>query len=282
MPSAASDGMYSLKDYTEFDFTVGHRTREVFRRGSGPAVIVIHEIPGIHPLVIRFADRVAAAGHTVFLPSLLGEPGKPVCVGYAISSMFTAICIRREFNFWAAGRSSPIVDWLRALARKAHEECGGPGVGAIGMCFSGGFALAMMTEPTVIAPVLSQPSMPFALFAKNRSAIDVSPEDIKTIRWRLENEDLSIIALRFDGDPFVPRERFATLRECFGSRCETIELNPADAAPAPGGQKPHSVLTIGLRDNDPLGPTKRAEIRVIEFFRERLARTKTCEKRKGE
>jgi len=124
--------------------------------------------------------------------------------------------------------------------------------------------------------------MPFALFAKNRSAIDVSPEDIKTIRWRLENEDLSIIALRFDGDPFVPRERFATLRECFGSRCETIELNPADAAPAPGGQKPHSVLTIGLRDNDPSGPTKRAEIRVIEFFRERLARTKTCEKRKGE
>ncbi len=156
MPSDVSGGTYSLKDYTEFDFTFGPWTRQVFRRGSGPAVIVIHEIPGIHPLVIRFADRVAAAGHTVFLPSLLGKPGKPVAVGYAISSMIAAICIRREFNFWAADRSSPIVDWLRALARKAHEECGGPGVGAVGMCFSGGFALAMMTEPTVIAPVLSQ------------------------------------------------------------------------------------------------------------------------------
>ena len=271
---SSADATYSLKDYTGFDFTAGPWTRKVFRRGSGPAVIIIHEIPGIHPLVIRFADRVAAAGHTVFLPSLLGEPGKQVSVGYAISSMLTAICIRREFNFWVAGRSSPIVDWLRALARSAHEECGGPGVGAIGMCFSGGFALAMMTEPTVIAPVLSQPSMPFSVFAKNRSAIDVSPEEIKTISSRLENEGLSIIALRFDGDPFVPPERFAALRECFGSRCDTIELNPADAAPGPGGQKPHSVLTIGLRDDDPSGPTKRAEARVIEFFTKRLAGTR--------
>ena len=265
-----SGGKYSLKDYSEFDFTFGPWTRKVFRRGSGPAVIVIHEIPGLHPLVIRFADRVAAAGHTVFLPSLLGEPGKPVSAGYAIGSMLTGICIRREFNFWAAGRSSRIVDWLRALARKAHAECGGPGVGAIGMCFSGGFALAMMTEPAVIAPVLSQPSMPFAVFAGNRSAIDVSPREIDTIRERLAREDLSMIALRFDGDPFVPPERFAALRECFGSRCETIEISPADAAPSPGGRKPHSVLTLGLRDDDLSGPTKRAETRVIEFFRERL------------
>jgi len=270
MSSALSGGTYSLKDYTEFDFTFGSRTREVFRRSSGPAVIVIHEIPGIHPLVIRFADRVAAAGHTVFLPSLLGEPGKPVSAAYAINSMLTGICIRREFNFWAAGRSSPIVDWLRALARKAHEECGGPGVGAVGMCFSGGFALAMMTEPAVIAPVISQPSMPFPVIAKNRPAIDVSPEEIDTIRQRLESENLSMIALRFNGDPFVPPERFATLRECFGTRCETIELNPADAAPGPGGQKPHSVLTVGLRDDDPSGPTKLAETRVIGFFTKRL------------
>jgi dienelactone hydrolase len=268
--SALPAGAYALKDYTEFDFTFGPQTRKVFRRGSGPAVIIIHEIPGIHPLVIRFADRVVAAGHTVFLPSLLGEPGKPVSAGYAIKSMLAGICIHREFNFWAAGRSSPIVDWLRALARKAHGECHGPGVGAIGMCFSGGFALAMMTEPAVIAPVLSQPSMPFPVFAKNRPAIDVSPQEINTIRQRLEKEDLSILALRFDGDPFVPPERFATLRECFGSRCETIELNPADAALGPGGQKPHSVLTVGLRDDDPFGPTKRAETRVIEFFREHL------------
>src|SRR5260370_26545454 len=129
MSSAISRDMFSLKDYSEFDFTFGPWARRVFRRGSGPAVIITHEIPGIHPLVIRFADRVAAVGHTVFLPSLLGEPGKPVSVGYAISSMLAGICIHREFNFWAAGRSSPIVDWLRALARQAHAACGRPGVG---------------------------------------------------------------------------------------------------------------------------------------------------------
>jgi hypothetical protein len=72
--------------------------------------------------------------------------------------MLSAICIHREFNVWYTGKSSPIVEWLRALARKAHADCGGRGVGAIGMCFTGGFALAMMTESTVVAPVLSQPS----------------------------------------------------------------------------------------------------------------------------
>jgi dienelactone hydrolase len=264
--------MYTLESYTESEFRYSAWTRRVYRKGAGPAVIVIHEIPGIHPLVIRFADRVAAAGHTVFLPSLLGEPGKVATAGYAIGSMLTGICIHREINFWRAGKSSPITDWLRALARFAHSECGGPGVGAVGMCFSGGFALAMMTEPSVIAPVLSQPSMPFAVFRGNRAAIDVSAADMQTIRQRLEKEDLSMIALRFDGDPFVPPDRFAMLRECFGKRCETIEINPADAQPSPSGQKPHSVLTVGLRDKDPEGPTKKAEQRVIGFFRERLHR----------
>ena len=145
-----------FKDYETFDFDDGRWTRQVFRRGSGPAVIIIHEIPGLHPQVVEFADRVAAAGMTVFLPSLFGEPGKPVSVGYALGQMVKNICVRREFNVWANGKSSPIVDWLRALARKVHAECGGPGVGAVGMCFTGGFALAMMTEPSVIAPVLSQ------------------------------------------------------------------------------------------------------------------------------
>jgi dienelactone hydrolase len=166
----------ALSNYQKFDFNDGGWTRPVYRRGSGPAVIVIHEIPGLHPLVVRFADRVMDAGMTVFLPSLFGEPGRPVTTGYALGVMFNAICIRREFNVWSAGKSSPIVDWLRALARKAHAECGGKGVGAVGMCFTGGFALAMMTEPSVVAPVLSQPSMPAAVGSKVRAAgIDASP-----------------------------------------------------------------------------------------------------------
>ncbi len=258
----------ALKDYASFEFTDGPWTREVFRRGQGPAVIVIHEMPGLHPLVVRFADRVAAAGMTVFMPSLFGQPGRPVSVPYALGEMFKGICIRREFNVWSAGRSSPIVDWLRALARQAHASCGGKGVGAVGMCFTGGFALAMMREPSVLAPVLSQPSMPFAAGSKTRAAgIDASPAEISCARDRFEKEDLSMIGLRFFGDNFVPDARFDNLKATFGKRFEAIELDPKDAAPGIGA--PHSVLTINL-DDRPGTPTKRAEERVIVFFRERL------------
>jgi dienelactone hydrolase len=255
----------ALKDYASFDFTDGKWTRRVWRRGTGPAVIIIHEIPGLHPLVIRFADHVAAAGMTVFLPSLFGEPGKPVTVPYALGTMIKTICIAHEFNVWANDKSSPIVDGLRALARQAHATCGGKGVGAVGMCFTGGFALAMMTEPSVVAPVLSQPSNP--ILGKDRKfKIDASPAEIKCARDRMEKEDLSMIGLRFFGDTFVPDERFDTYKREFGDRFEAIELAAKDAKPGPG--QAHSVLTIGLKD-EAGEPTKLAEERVIAFFKQR-------------
>ena len=256
---------YTLDDYTGFDFNDGRWSRRVYRRGQGPAVIVIHEMPGLHPSVIRFADRVAAAGMTVFLPVLFGEPGKDVSVGYAIGEMLKAICIRREFAVWATDRSSPIVDWLRALARKVHAECGGKGVGAVGMCFTGGYALAMMTEPAVVAPVLSQPSNPLLGKAKARK-IDASPAEIKCAKDRFEKEDLSMIGLRFYGDSVVPDGRFEMLKETFGRRFEAYEFEKKDANPASG--RAHSVLTLDMVDK-PGSPTKRAEERVIEFFKQR-------------
>jgi dienelactone hydrolase len=253
----------ALADYAKFNFKDGPWTRSVYRRGSGPAVIVIHEIPGLHPLVIRFADRIVAAGMTVFLPVLLGEPGRPASSGYVLRSMLSAICIHREFNVWSAGKSSPIVKWLRALARKAHAECGGRGVGAIGMCFTGGFALAMMTESSVVGPVLSQPSLPAAMSKKTAAGIDAAPEEIACARRRFKNENLSMIGLRFKSDRSVPDARFDTYRREFGNKFEAIELEDADAAPA--DRSPHSVLTIHMRED---GPTKVAEQRVIAFFKE--------------
>ena len=253
----------ALSDYRTFDFTDGPWTRAVYRRGSGPAVIVMHEIPGLHPLVIRFADRVSDAGMTVFLPSLFGEPGRPWSKGYEFNSLFKTICIQREFVNWSAGKSSPIVSWLRALARKAHAECGGRGVGAVGMCFTGGYGLAMMTEPAVVAPVLSQPSMPITVGSKARAAgIDASPSEISCARQRFANEGLSMIGMRFKSDRNVPDARFETYKREFGDKFEAIELEDKDARPSE--RPPHSVLTFHLKED---GPTKAAEQRVIAFLK---------------
>jgi dienelactone hydrolase len=261
----------ALKDYTRFEFPAGRWTRPVYRRGSGPAVIIIHEMPGLHPLVIRFADRVAAAGMTVFCPVLFGAPGEEIQPLKAVGTMLRAICIRREFDVWAADKSSPIVDWLRALAAKAHAECGGKGVGAVGMCFTGGFALAMMTEPSVVAPVLSQPSLPaFAANNPKRAAgLGASPEEVACAKRRFAEENLSMIGLRFFGDSFVPDARFAAYKREFGDKFEAIEIDAKDARKDPRMAMAHSVLTLHLKDDDPDGPTKKAEQRVIAFFKER-------------
>ncbi|MBC7520651.1 MAG: FKBP-type peptidyl-prolyl cis-trans isomerase [Sandarakinorhabdus sp.] len=253
-----------LSDYSLSDFTAAPFTRPVYRRGTGPAVIVIHEVPGLHPLVVDFADRLVEQGMTVFMPSLFGTPGKAATKLYALQTIIGNICIRREFNVWSGGKSSPIVDWLRALARHSHAVCGGPGVGAVGMCFTGGFALAMMTEPSVIAPVLSQPSLPIR--GGDKGAIDVSAAEISCARARFENEDLSLLGLRYRSDKFVPDARFARYKAEFGDRFEEIELEDADARPETG-IAPHSVLTIHLPEN---GPGKDAEVRTIGFFRKRL------------
>jgi dienelactone hydrolase len=252
-----------LSAYEKFEFDDGRWRRTVYRRGSGPAVIVIHEMPGLHPAVISFADRVAAAGMTVFLPVLFGVPGRPATHPAGALTMLSGMCVRFEFNAWRAGKSSPIVDWLRALARKVHAECGGKGVGAVGMCFTGGFALAMMTEPSVVAPVLSQPSLP--LGKSNAAGIDASPAEIACAKRRFADEDLSMIGLRFKGDPFVAGARFETLKREFGDRFEAIELDDDTAKPGPL-KHAHSVLTLNLAET---GPTKAAEQRVIAFFKER-------------
>lgn len=264
------DEAAALAAYERFEFDDGRWTRPVYKRGSGPAVIVIHEMPGLHPQVVRFADRVAAAGMTVYLPSLFGTPGKQASRGYAMGVMLKAICIRREFHVWSGQGSSPIVDWLRALARKALADCGGRGVGAVGMCFTGGFALAMMTEPAVVAPVLSQPSLPLNRKADG-TGIDASPAEIACVRRRLEDEDLTVMGLRFKGDPFVPEGRFKRLKEQLGDRFIAVELDDADGLQDPR-MAPHSVLTLHLVD-EAGSPTKTVEEEVIGFFKQRTAAT---------
>src|SRR3954463_1290622 len=128
-------------------------TKAVHVAGRGPAVIVMTEMPGISPYVARFARWVRDAGFTVYMPSLFGRDGA-VPNEEEGTAVFQRACVSAEFRALAANQSSPVTQWLRSLARFAHDECGGPGVGAIGMCFTGNFALTRMQEPSMLAPVL--------------------------------------------------------------------------------------------------------------------------------
>jgi dienelactone hydrolase len=245
----------------------GSVARPVYRAGLGPAVIVMSEIPGITPAVAIFAQRVIDAGYTVYMPLLFGEPMRPPERGYALRVISRA-CISREFRVLASNQSSPIVDWLRALARHAHAECGGRGVGAIGMCFTGNFALAMMLNAPVLAPVLAQPSLPFALTKSRRGALHASPEELRAAHEKIDNEGARILALRFVQDAMCPGERFARLRDEFGSAFEAIEIDAKHANPR--GPKPaHSVLTNHLID-EAGEPTREALDRTLDFLKEQL------------
>lgn len=241
-----------LANWNHFEFTAATLTRSVYRRGEGPAVIVVHEIPGITPTVLRFAEEVVEAGFTVFMPSLVGTPGRGPSAAYLANSL-VRVCIAREFTTWATGSTSPVVAWLRALAHSAHREVGGVGVGAVGMCFSGGFALGMMVDDIMVAPVLSQPSLPFALGARRSADLGLSPDDAVVVADRAA-QGCQVLGLRFAGDRMVG-QRFSALRDLLGDSFTAIEL-PSTAS------SDHSVLTEHRDDA--------AVASVIEFLRTRL------------
>jgi dienelactone hydrolase len=247
-------------------FTHGGRTHEVYRAGAGSAVIVVHEMPGLHPGVTKFGQRLVDAGYRVYLPSLFGRPGAPFG-GSEMRRTLRQVCVSREFVL-LADRTPPVVTWLRALAAQAHAECGGPGVGAVGMCFTGGFALAMAVEPAVLAPVLSQPGLPAPLTARKRAALGLDPADLASVKARA-NDGLCVMGLRFSADKGSPPERFATLRAELGENFEAIEIDSSPGNPHGIPKRAHSVLTEDLVDTQG-HPTRAALDRVMAFFAERL------------
>jgi dienelactone hydrolase len=256
-----------LEGFDAFPFTADAATRTVYRRGQGPAVVVVHEIPGITPAVADFARRVADAGFTALLPHLFGTPGKDYSGSYIAGQMARA-CISREFHVMASRGSSPITSWLRALCRDAHAECGGPGVGFIGMCLTGNFALSMMVDEAVMAPVLSQPSLPFPVTAEQRQGLHLSDGDLDIVRKRA-SAGVGVLGLRFSADPTCPGKRFERLRQELGAGFEGIEIDSSPGNPHGIPRTAHSVLTKDLVD-EAGHPTREARDRVLAFFAERL------------
>ncbi|WP_207787599.1 dienelactone hydrolase family protein [Candidatus Thiosymbion oneisti] len=251
-------------------FEGGGEAKTVYRAGEGPGVVVIHEIPGIYPAVSRFAERVVKAGFSVAMPDLFGVVGREPTRGYEFAQIARA-CISHEFHVLAARGSSPITHWLRALCRDLYAECGGPGVGALGMCLTGNFALSLMVDPWVMAPVLSQPSLPFPLGAERRRGLHVSDEDLQVVRRRACEEGVKVLGMRFTDDPMCPPERFQRLREELGDGFEEIEIDSSPGNPHGIRCRAHSVVTADLVDQAD-HPTRKALDRVLEFFGECLKR----------
>ena len=242
-------------------------TRDVWWTGAGPAVLVISELPGITPKVADFARRVAARGMTVAMPHLFGDDGREPTGGYLARSLAGA-CVSREFTVMATGRSSHVVEWLRALARHAHERGGGGGVGVGGMCFTGGFALAMMADAPVVAPVLSQPSLPFSIGARRASDLGCSSAELAAVKAKVAG-GAEVLGLRFTGDPAVKPARFETLRRELGDGFIAVELDSSPGNPYGHRKGAHSVLTEDLIEREG-SPTLAALSQVLEFLATKL------------
>ena len=241
-----------LAGWTLGEFSAAEITFPTYRRGAGPAVVVIHEIPGITPLVAKFANEVVSRGFTVVMPSLVGTPGQGPSQLYLAQSMLK-ICIANEFTTMAMKKTSPVIAWLRALACNVHADVGGPGVGAVGMCFSGGFALGMMVDDLMVAPVLAQPSMPFSIGKERGADLNLSPDDEAAVIERAQH-GCQVLGLRFTDDKLVG-DRFSTLREKLGDAFIAIEL-PSEK------KQDHSTLTEQRDDT--------SVERVLDFFAEKL------------
>ena len=250
----------ALNDYTPRPFTAPVDgvpvTHDVYEGGSGPAILLVQELPGIGPSTVRLADELRDQGLTVAIPRLFGPFGEIQMV----RNIGRVLCMRREFTLFAGGRSSPVVDWLRALARDCHERHGGPGVGMIGMCLTGNFAMSMVVDPAVRAAVASQPSMPIG-GSRAQNALHMTGEEVQAARAQLDDKG-PMLALRFEEDPLCRAAKFGAIDAAFNDDRERVRLRVL-----PG--KGHSVLTEDFV-NEAGHPTRTALDEVLQYFRAQL------------
>jgi dienelactone hydrolase len=230
--------------------------------------VLMPEVPGITPQMLGLADHLVDQGFTVVVPSPFGTPGREMS-GLYVGGVVARLCVSSQFRAFALNARRPIADFLRAVAADLNDRTPGPGVGVIGMCFTGGFALAMAVDDAVLAPVLSQPSLPLALGAARRRDPGVSADELSRVVARTVDQNLCVLGLRFSGDRAAPPDRFATLREHLGEAFEIIELDSAPGNPTGFPKNAHSLLTHEVREQ-PGHPAFAARERVIRFLRDRI------------
>jgi dienelactone hydrolase len=252
-----------MYQFEEFPFPCNGIEHPVFRHGSGPAVVVLHELAGLSQPTNDLARRLADAGFTAYLPAFYGRPGHHGVLAAGIR----LFCLRREFKLLALDQSSPVADWVRALCAHAHGCSGGQGVGVVGMCLTGGLALAATIEPSVLAVVSGQPALPltFPPTRRRRANLGMSPTELEAAA----GTGTPVMTLRFRCDQISPRARATAIGDAFGANATLVEV-PEDggyrSADPPIRPLAHSVLTFDLADR-PGHPTRLALDRVLAFLR---------------
>jgi dienelactone hydrolase len=267
MTSPESD----LTGWVPTPFAAAGQTHDVYRKGEGPGVVLIPEMPGLHPGVLALGNHLVDNGFTVAAPSLFGTPGGSAVRPGTVPVLLKG-CITKDFAAFATNADRPIAHYLRALARDLNASTPGKGVGVIGQCFTGGFALAAAVDDSVLAPVMSQPSLPLPLTPRQRRDPGLSEGELKIIERRAADEGLCALGLRFSEDPLSPGERFTTLKARLGDAFEVIEIDSKKGNSDGLGRMAHSVLTDQVREVDG-HPAYEARKRVVAFLTERLAAT---------
>lgn len=259
-----------MKNYQVFALSNGKISKRVFYKGEGPGIIIMHELPGMVPECVEFADRLVEAGFKVYLPLLFGEAGEGDPISGTLDN-FPKLCISKEFNLFANNETSPIVEWLKLLCRKAHNYSKHRGVGAIGMCLTGGFAIPLLVEPSLMAPVLSQPSLPInpILF---KGSPGCSKRDYEFACARIKREKIPVLGFKFSHDIISPNEKFKKLQKDLGSLFKGTIIDSGPFNPHNNPILAHSVFTLNYQDRDG-HPTKEALNTLIAYFKERLLGT---------
>jgi dienelactone hydrolase len=267
---ASSAPVSTLEGWTPSPFTGGGRTYDVYEKGSGPGVVLIPELPGLTPQVLGLGQHLVERSFTVVIPSPFGTPGREESMGYTLGTL-SRLCVSAEFRAFALNAHRPISDFLRAVAADLASRTPGAGVGVIGMCFTGGFALATAVDGSVLASVLSQPAVPFPISRARRMDPGLSEAELDTVVARTTGDGLCVLGLRFSEDVSAPRARFAGLKAKLGDAFEVIELDSSAGNTGGYSRGAHSVLTGEVRETPPNSAYDTRE-HVVEFLRRNISR----------
>ena len=212
-----------------------HRYYEIDRRADAPSVMLLHEWPGISASLVGFAERLAE-DFRIVVPSVLGRDGHPTPL-----HSLTQLCVRREVELLRTGKESRAIPWLRRLLDE-HVARGGP-CGVVGMCMTGGFALALAVHPRVRAGVVAQPALPassvgrFPLPGRSRRSGDLGLDSStrQELRSRLTDDPgcLRANGYRFDGDRLSPSAKLASAADLLGGAFTLRTLTPDRAGSTP-------------------------------------------------